>query len=66
MRFETYTTPEGDVMIAPSGEAHYKLEPHHREFITSMIKRISECYTEADKAMRENYKASANKSNLWR
>lgn len=60
MRFETYTTPEGDVMIASSGEAHYKLEPHHREFISSMIKRISECYPEAYKAMRENYKASAD------
>lgn len=60
MRFETYTTPEGDVMIAPYGEAHYKLEPHHREFISSMIKRISECYPEADKAFRETYKASAD------
>lgn len=47
-------------MIAPAGEAHYKLEPHHREFISCMIQRISESYPEADKAMRENYKASAD------
>lgn len=60
MRFETYTTPEGEVMIAPAGEAHYKLEPNRRDFISYMIKRISECYPEADKALRENYKASAD------
>jgi len=60
MRFETYSTPEGDVMVAPTGEAHFKLEPTHRDFITSMITRISECYPTADKAMREAYKASSD------
>lgn len=60
MKFETYTTPEGDIMVAPTGEAHYKLEPNQREFIGSMIKHIRECYPDADKAMRETYKASAD------
>lgn len=60
LRFETYTTPEGDVMIAPAEEAHFKLEPHHRTFISAMIQRISESYPEADRAMRETYKASAD------
>ncbi|MBS4060279.1 MAG: response regulator transcription factor [Bacteroidetes bacterium] len=60
MRFETYSTPEGDIMIAPAGEGHYKLEPRHREFISTMINRIRDSYPEAYKAMCETYKASAD------
>ncbi|MBS4056554.1 MAG: helix-turn-helix transcriptional regulator [Bacteroidales bacterium] len=60
MIFETYSTPEGEVMIAPAGQAHFKLEPRHREFITGMIARIRESYPEAYKAMSEAYKASSD------
>lgn len=60
MKFETYTTPDGEVMIVTDGEAHYQLDQHHREFIGMMIKIIGESYSDADKALREAYKASAD------
>lgn len=65
MRFEIYNTPDGDVMIAPAGEAHFKLEVTHREFITQMIEIIKNNYTIAFKAACEAYKASADSRHYY-